>query len=331
VSKRPLSTPVARDPHTRFPHAPGVNLVHTEGVEPTADGIRRQLARVVESESFVNADRMSAFLRYVVERALAGESEQLKEYVIGLEVFGRGEGYDQRLDSIVRVEARRLRTKLDEYYAREGQRDEVIIRIPRGSYAQTFEQRSPAAVQGSAPVPAAGGEPVRRLWPRRTVPVLAAVVLIVLSLVAVASRSRLASGRVDPEITVAVLPFTEFSSSTADELLAARLTDGVTSELARNPSLGVISRTTAAQMASSGRPLTEVAKALNADIVTEASMTKTGDSVHVSIRLIDPETSRKSWVQDFYGTDSQLEELERRIAQAIAAEAAAGRARQHRN
>ena len=97
-------------------------------MEPSADEIRLQLDRLLASGGFANADRMSGFLRYVVERAMAGESDQVKEYVIGVAVFGRDEQYDPRLDSIVRVEARRLRTKLDEYYADEGRDDPIVIR-----------------------------------------------------------------------------------------------------------------------------------------------------------------------------------------------------------
>ena len=84
-------------------------------VERFLAGVRyeeAQLDRILASDVFANADRMSRFLRFVVERALAGESDQLKEYVVGIEVFGRDDRYDPRLDSIVRVEARRLRTKI---------------------------------------------------------------------------------------------------------------------------------------------------------------------------------------------------------------------------
>ena len=101
-------------------------LVHTglisrgPDVPASPDEIRLQLDRMLTSATFSSADRMSGFLRYIVERTLAGEGDQIKEYVIGVAVFGRGEEYDPRLDSIVRVEARRLRTKLDEYYAADG-------------------------------------------------------------------------------------------------------------------------------------------------------------------------------------------------------------------
>ena len=117
-------------------------LRRSDAVEPSADEIRLQLDRLLASDGFANADRMSGFLRYIVERALAGESDQLKEYVIGVAVFGRDEQYDPRLDSIVRVEARRLRTKLDEYYAGSGRHDPIVIGMRRGAYVPDFAKRA---------------------------------------------------------------------------------------------------------------------------------------------------------------------------------------------
>ena len=63
---------------------------------------------------------MVRFLRLAVERALAGQADELKEYLIGVEVFDRKASYDPRVDPIVRVEARRLRAKLKAYYEGDG-------------------------------------------------------------------------------------------------------------------------------------------------------------------------------------------------------------------
>src|SRR5262245_40064484 len=82
--------------------------------------IRAQLARILRSRTFSNAPSLIRFLRYVVERTIEGKAEELKEYAIGVEVFDRGESFDARTDTIVRVQARRLRSKLKEYYDAEG-------------------------------------------------------------------------------------------------------------------------------------------------------------------------------------------------------------------
>jgi hypothetical protein len=77
-------------------------------------------------------------LTIVVERSFLGHPEDLKEYALGRDVFHRGEDYDPRADSIVRVEAQRLRRKLREYYESQGREDRVIIDLPAGSYVPSF-------------------------------------------------------------------------------------------------------------------------------------------------------------------------------------------------
>ena len=102
-----------------------------------AEAVTAQLERILANKGFANAGRLSRLLRYVVERTLAGEADQLKEYAVGVEVFDRDDKYDPRLDSIVRVEAGRLRSRLDEYYNGEGAQDEVRIVLPRGGYSNS--------------------------------------------------------------------------------------------------------------------------------------------------------------------------------------------------
>ena len=109
---------------------------------PTEIEVREQLKRIVESELFRRSARMERFLTLAVERSLSGRPEDLKEYVIGRDVFNRGEQYDPRMDSIVRVEAQRLRRKLREYYETLGAHDAVLITLPPGSYVPQFEYRA---------------------------------------------------------------------------------------------------------------------------------------------------------------------------------------------
>ena len=96
---------------------------------------------------------MSRFLRFGVEHALAGTGHQVKEYLVGVDVFDRPKDYDPRVDPIVRVEARRLRAKLRSYYASSGKKDELIIDFPKGAYAAELHLRSSA--QSIVPAPAA--------------------------------------------------------------------------------------------------------------------------------------------------------------------------------
>src|SRR5215831_19229092 len=87
---------------------------------------------------------MVRFLRFAVDHSLCGRADDLKEYVIGVEVFDRSAEYDPRVDPIVRVEARRLRSKLKAYYEAEGAGDTVIIEFLSGSYAPQIRDRRSA-------------------------------------------------------------------------------------------------------------------------------------------------------------------------------------------
>jgi hypothetical protein len=97
-----------------------------------------QLEKILQGRSLQGSENLKAFLRFVVDRAIEGQESQLKEYVIATEVFGRGKGFDSRIDSVVRVQAGRLRTKLQEYYATEGKDDEIVIDLPKGQYTPVF-------------------------------------------------------------------------------------------------------------------------------------------------------------------------------------------------
>src|SRR3954447_22356265 len=101
--------------------------------------VRGQTTRILAR--FGSADRQKNFLQFIVEKALAGEGGDIKEFLVAQEVYGRGTEYDPKIDSIVRVEAARIRTRLREYYEREGQFDPIIVELPKGSYVPVFRRR----------------------------------------------------------------------------------------------------------------------------------------------------------------------------------------------
>ncbi len=108
-----------------------------------AEAARRQLERVLSSPGFLRNERMSRFLRFLADRHLQGEGDQLKESVIAVEVFGRKSDHDPLKDSIVRTEAGRLRGRLAEYYVSQGTADPVVIELPKGGYTPAFRFRNP--------------------------------------------------------------------------------------------------------------------------------------------------------------------------------------------
>ena len=288
-------------------------------MEPSADEIRAELGRVLASDGFANAERMSTFLGYVVERSLAGEGEQIKEYAIGIDVFGRDASYDPRLDSIVRVEARRLRSKVEEYYAGPGRANDVIIQLRRGSYVPAFERRSNAVAVTHDESPAL----VESNRPRQSRLGLALLVAGLTIVALAAWGSGRWSGRppVEPAMSIAVLPFIQYSTGTEDQLLAARLTDGVTSELAKMGTLRVVSHTSVLQFAGTRTPLLEIAKTLNANLLLEGTVERTGHDIRVAARLVSGTSNYKLWVENVSGTTDDPRDLERRIATQISSAA----------
>jgi TolB-like protein len=289
---------------------------------PDADAVRAQLERILASPGFANAGRLSRFLRFVVERTLDGEGDQLKEYRLGTEVFDRPADYDPRLDSIVRVEARRLRAKLAEYYAGPGQGDPVLIGMDKGSYSARFE--TAAAGDTPAEEQRVAGELVERVIGRPTTarwlaPVLGGLIILAVLVVGwrlVARDTASASSRVQ----VAVLPLTRYDPSPepVPEALADAVTDGLIAELARHSNVEVASRTSVMPYRERHVPLSTVAATLNVQAVVEGRIQVTGSRLWVEVRLVDAKRDRKLWVDDFTGTTSDRRELERRVAAALA-------------
>ena len=112
--------------------------------------VRQQLERMLASATFRQVDRLKRFLNFIVLESVSGRSTELKEYVIGVQVFGKEESFDPRTDPIVRVQARRLRAKLVRYYREEGRSDQTIIDLPKGGYAPVFKRReTPVLVKRS--------------------------------------------------------------------------------------------------------------------------------------------------------------------------------------
>ena len=303
-------------------------------MSPTADDVRRQLDRLLASAGFANAGRMSRFLKFVVERTLAGDGERLKEYVIGIEVFDRDTDYDPRVDSIVRVEAARLRSKLAEYYAGEGRDDLLIVSLPKGGYAPivTVDDRS-AALNGAAAAngtavtngtaalaplpsrpehaPAEQPRSARRRW---------ALAALIVAGVAAAVVAWVPSRPAGPlRLRIAVLPFTLAANdaNAANGALAQRLTEGVTAELVRDGRFNVVASSAArAEYSAARRPL-DIGAALDADILIQARVRTDGDAVHVETYAIDGDREEKLWVDAFAGTAGDTDALEREIAAAV--------------
>ncbi|MCX6627682.1 MAG: hypothetical protein NTW28_08645, partial [Candidatus Solibacter sp.] len=100
--------------------------------------VNDQVARITQSPPLVSSPSLCRFLRYIVQETLAGRALGIKEQVLGLEVFDRGQDFNPRLDPIVRVQARNLRSRLAVYYAGPGTADPIRIELPKGTYVPVF-------------------------------------------------------------------------------------------------------------------------------------------------------------------------------------------------
>jgi hypothetical protein len=141
--------------------------------------VRSELENVLASDLFSRSERLSAFLRFVVDETLNGRGDVLKEAVLAHRLYGKDADFDGASSPIVRVDARRLRDKLREYYA-GATADPVVISLPKGSYVPAFEfmaspiavadVQSPAANRPSDVMATTGLLSAPRSWPVRSWP-----------------------------------------------------------------------------------------------------------------------------------------------------------------
>jgi TolB-like protein/Flp pilus assembly protein TadD len=238
--------------------------------------MRRALQRVLESPGFARNERLSQFLRFVVEKSLEGRGNELKESVIAVEVFGRRADYDPKLDSIVRTEAGRLRARLAKYYGGEGSGDAIVIDLPKGGYTPVFRsnEATPSSLQKS--------------WWRRFATVRnSAFGLVAVVLVALVGVGGWWWGQRTPmPLVVAVLPLESLGGDPANDEFADGLTDEIISTLSVIEGLAVRSRTSS--FAFKGKPhnVTEAGQQLKADFILEGSILRSSERLRVNIQLV---------------------------------------------
>jgi tetratricopeptide (TPR) repeat protein len=267
--------------------------------------IREQLERILSSERFAQADRLSRFLSFVVERTLEGRPESVKEYVIATEALGRGAEYNPQIDSTVRADASRLRARLTEYYATEGRNDPVEIRIPKGSYVPEFSVRLTA---GAPPTTTQN-----RKWV--LVGLAALLVLGVLGAVLVRTVGRTAkqAGRIE---SVAVLRFVSLGESEAEKKLATSLSQRVAVKLGE-AGFKVTGGTAAEQSQVRSLDLMETGRRLGVDAVLTASVQLTDGRVLVTSQLAGMADGFQLWAKVMDRPASDLLRREAEISEEI--------------
>ncbi|MGC1646256.1 MAG: malectin domain-containing carbohydrate-binding protein [Candidatus Sulfotelmatobacter sp.] len=155
---------------------------------------RKELQAVLRSPLFARSPALTHLLSYLCEKTFAGNSDQIKEYSVAVDVFDRRDSFDQDSDSIVRVQANRLRKRLNNYYTSEGVAHSIHITIPVGQYIPAFERMSAAESTSSSLPPQAPAQddvPQRR-WPpgRQLVWLFGSTILVLLIIGGFLARER---------------------------------------------------------------------------------------------------------------------------------------------
>jgi TolB-like protein/tetratricopeptide (TPR) repeat protein len=248
---------------------------------PSSDLIRSLLAKILSSQGFVRSERMSRFLRFAVEQKLERREDVLKEQTIGVEVFDRKPAYDAGADPIVRVEARRLRSKLKDYYEREGQNDPLQIDFPKGTYV-----------------------PIVRDCAARLVSNLPDPTVTVSSL---------------PKKAIAVLPFVNVSPDPSNEYFSDGLTEELINALAKLKGICVVARTSAFQFKGKSYDIRKLGEQLSVQTVLEGSVRKAGKRLRITVQLIDVLEGYHLWSETYDREMKDVFALQEEISLSIVA------------
>jgi serine/threonine-protein kinase len=222
----------------------------------TAAKIREHLSTVLTSEIFVRSERLSRFLRYVVERTLERRGDEINEYSIGVEVYDRPTAFDPRIDSTVRVEAGRLRAKLREYYEAEGRDSAIRIQLLKGSYSPSFREIAPRSEEVEVASDASGRETLK---------------------------------------SIAVLPFADLSPAHDQEYFGYGIAEELMFALSRLRQLLVASQTSVFALKETLQDVREICKRLGVEAVLEGSVRKHESKLRVTAQLVDASSGYRLW------------------------------------
>ena len=307
--------------------------------------VRHHLKEVAASHAFAGSKRTQDFLHLIVEHALVGDIDGLRERMIGAEMFGRPVDYDTGSDSVVRVKATEVRRRLAQYYLETDRKQAVRIELPSGSYVPrfVFEPIEAAAQPQNGTVPPASvrhqgqgqsvGEPespvnaAPPLSPRKlrlTTRLLAGAVMG-LALIAVIGYAGYKTWRADSNAgreihSIAILPLQNLSGDPAQEYFADGMTEELINDLGQVSTLRVISLTSVMSYKGTKKMLPEIARELSVDGIVEGGVQREGNQVRISAQLIDARTDRPVWGHTYLRDMTSVLAQQGEVAQAIADE-----------
>jgi TolB-like protein/tetratricopeptide (TPR) repeat protein len=310
----------------------------TEREEIPPSSIRAELARILESRTFHGAEAQRKFLRYVVESVVDHTSAHIKEVAIGIDVFDRGNQFDPRIDTIVRVEARKLRTRLNRYYETEGAGDSIRILFPARGYTPSFQysgeiretaESEPEGDQSplSNVVPPAenvlsvgdSSDPLRaeKLHTSNRHALLLALSIAAILVCGVVGFRLTSRGTRAGTPSIAVLPFRNLGDAQEDASISDGLTDELIDSLGRVQGLRVIARTSSFQFGDGHSDLREIGQKLSVRMVLEGSVGKYGDRLRINAQLDDVTNGLRVWSSSYDRDARDILKVQKDISEAI--------------
>jgi TolB-like protein len=281
-----------------------------------ADEFRIYLNGLLALPEFASSRRRGQLLRYLIERSLAGQADQLTEYGIALDVFEKPSSFDPRIEATVRVEMSRLRRALADHYQDAGAADAWRIQLPGRGYVPVIQPGSGAPAK-VAVVPQAETGSVRTR-PRRSrlrwsAMALAAIVLVAVFIVRYVMPTRTSFK------SIAVLPFANLTGDARNDYLADGVTEQLTDSLAQISSLRVVARTSAFQFKGKGADIREIGRRLDADAVVEGSLRYLNGTIRLTVQVNRSADGYHILSRTFDGGMQELGRLESEVAPVVAA------------
>lgn len=301
--------------------------------------VRRHLEEIIASSAFAGSKRSQDFLQLIVEHALAGRFDSLRERMIGVEMFGRPVAYDTANDAVVRVKATEVRRKLAQFYRETASPPLVRIELPTGSYVPKFHWVPLAQPHAETPPPASvehlpTTEPFKDEQEEtslsiggrfRSMPYRFGIGLLGLSLITAigywgfkgfGKKSNATKGI----HSIAILPLQNLSGDPQQEFFADGITEELIADLGQVGPLRVISRTSVMTYKNTKKTLPEIAHELGVDAIVEGSVWREGSRVRIAAQLIDAMTDQHLWAHTYDRSLTSVLALQGEVAQAIADE-----------
>ena len=245
--------------------------------------IQSELSRMLKSDLFSRADQQSRFLRFIVEETLTGGGSRLNQFVIGIEVFNRDESFDPAIDSIVRVEAGRLRSKLREYYSGVGSTDPLEIILPKGTYTVNFLlDRKKTDVHDTEQKDKAGKELDN----------------------SESNRNKNVVSLENP--VIAVLPFGNLSNDPEQEYFADGITEDLITDISKIPGVGVIARNSTFTYKNKAVKVQQIGEDLGVNFVMEGSVRKSDNRIRITAQLVNTLDGDHLWAERY---DRDLDDI----------------------